>query len=262
VAAAKIDELLNTLSSLCKRAMDVELGAAAAAEEKVKLGRKAPKQPLSVRIRRCLMELRICGYRRAVYLNFLGDTQGKALAAANAAAPNSSASLVRGEGSGGGVLEVSVPADDETVPTKKDKGDPTDEMLSKSTFEEVVDNVEEECLEATRTLYEKEGKLDQLGPATLKGVLCPEALLNFLSQQRERANVQLEGAKRKLREQVATLQEVLVMAPAAAMADTANRAHQRTMDTREGVEQKAKLVLQELEDTKQRHRLTLKPQLR
>lgn len=235
VAAAKIDELLELLGLLCKRALDAELGAAEAAREKARLGRKAPKQPLSVRIRRCLMELRICCYRRAVYLRFLGDLRAPAL---------------------DGCLDVAVPADLETEPVAKDRGDPADEVLSTATFWEVVELVELKCRADTKDLYAKEGKEDQLGPEG-----APEALLRFLEEQRERASVQLEGAKRKLREQVGLLQELLNQASAAAMEDMVSRAQARVAQARGEVEREASVELEALEQTKQEHKIALKPQL-
>ena len=60
-----------------------------------------------------------------------------------------------------GCLDVAVPADLETEPVAKDRGDPADEVLSTATFWEVVELVELKCRADTKDLYATEGKEDQ-----------------------------------------------------------------------------------------------------
>jgi hypothetical protein len=310
MASEKIDKLLVLLKTLCASAEQGENSS-----DGVTARKKRNRSFWSLRIRRCLIELRNAIYRRAQYLAFLkrhpnnevdGDdnaemrgvlvlddasclmsvpedleVQGctydvmfddggrdKSVAAdcirmlvdeaaadetAEEATELKAGTRIEAKRSGGVDF---LPGKVRRVNSDGDKGDPKDEVLSASTFLQVVSSLEEKCKEDTRALYAAEGKEDELGPG---GV--PEALQLYLDEQRERAAMHEEAASRKLREQTAELQDLLVKAPAAALTDMVRRARERAAKTREGREAVFAEVAMDLDRKKQVNKGLLKPQL-
>jgi len=312
-ASEKIDALLELLSKLCASAKQGEAVSGAGDSGSRKKGNRLF---WSLRIRRCLIELRNAIYRRAQYLAFLKRTKAaegeeeeeeeseelgsfvldevsclKDVPAdlevqgctfdvtfddggRDKSVSSDSVRILVDEADGdadAGVVELKagarveakrkggvdfLPGKIKRVNKDGDKGDPKDEVLSASTFLQVVGSLEEKCKEDTRALYAAEGKEGELGPA---GV--PEALQQYLEDQRLRADMHEEAASRKLREQTAELQELLNAAPAAALTDMLRRARERAAKTREGREQVFGDAAATLDSQKESNKGLLKPQL-
>jgi len=154
-----------------------------------------------------------------------------------------------------------VAADHEAALLPNDPGDPAvEEELSTATFAVVLADLERSCRAETRALYAKEGKehLRALGPGPM-GV--PKALATFLAEQHARALVVQEAWCRKLREQVAALEELLSRAPATLLQDVAVRAAERSAAERAAVDDALRQRRSEWSSRKATHEAQLRPEL-
>lgn len=271
------------LSDAAERYVDGALAQLEALCESSAPCSKAPR--LAVDVKRCVDTLCKCIWRRAKYLGFLADpanaprvddacdlgdeasppsasagADGQGPGTAEAAKEREGQSQGQGQGEGQRLVPgVRGPTEDEVTVAMGTDADVN------ATFRVVVEEADGACQTATLELYEREGMLGELQESGKRlapdGPLLPESLAGFLAEFRGKAGAYEEKAARRLREQAAALQELLLRAPAVVLRHLCAQAAARAGASKSAAEDAFAGFHAQSEAAKAGHLDLLRPQL-